>query len=80
MSLIGDGIGPPHLRKSKLRNPGKFCWALESGIQLKESGIPQTIGIQNPSSPGKDRNPVAGIRNPWRGIPDGPFQILLRKS
>ena len=25
-------------------------WALESGIQLKESGIPLTIGIRNPSS------------------------------
>ena len=24
-------------------------WALESEIQLKESGIPQTIGIPNPS-------------------------------
>ena len=80
MSLIGDGIGPPHVRKSKLRNPGKFGWALESEIQLKESGIPQTIGIENPSSPAKDRNPVTGILNPSRGIPDGPFQILLRKS
>ena len=45
---------------------GKFClrnpelvefrlwnmefWVLESGVQLKESGIPQTIGIRNPSS------------------------------
>ena len=25
-------------------------WILESGIQLKESGIPFTIGIQNPIS------------------------------
>ena len=25
-------------------------WALESGIQLKEFGIPLAIGIQNPSS------------------------------
>ena len=25
-------------------------WALKSGIQLKESRIPLTIGIQNPSS------------------------------
>ena len=39
-------------------------WALESGIaiKLKESGIPQTIGIQNPSF--KDRNPESGIRYP----------------
>ena len=25
-------------------------WTLESGIQLKDSGIPLTIGIQNPIS------------------------------
>ena len=25
-------------------------WGLESGVQLKESGIPLTIGIRNPSS------------------------------
>ena len=31
---------------------------LESGIQLKESGIPLTIGIQNPSSTDKYWNPV----------------------
>ena len=36
---------------SGIRNHGKFCfwntesWALESGIELKESGIPLTIGI-----------------------------------
>ena len=33
-------------------------WVLESGIQLKESGIPFTIGIQNPNSTHKVRNPV----------------------
>ena len=48
-----------------LVNSGNFClwnpdtWALESGIQLMESGIPLTIGI---------RNPVLGIRNPRYGI------------
>ena len=41
---------------------------VESGIQFKESGIPLTIGIQNPSSTNKDWNPVPGIRNPQRGI------------
>ena len=36
----------PHIRESGFWNPGKFCswnpesWALESGTQLKESGIP----------------------------------------
>ena len=43
-------------------------WVLESGIQLKESGIPLTIGIQNPSATDKYWNPVPRIRNPWRGI------------
>ena len=48
----------------KFGNQGKFClWnpgsrALESGIQLKEFGIPLTIGIKNPSSTDqKIRNP-----------------------
>ena len=41
---------------------------MESGIQLKESEIPLTIGIQNPSSTDKDWNQVPGIRNPRRGI------------
>ena len=44
---------------------------MESGIQPKESGIPQTIEIQNPSSTDKNWNPVSGIRNPqceeWKG-------------
>ena len=45
---------------------GKNClwnaesWALESGIQLKESGISLTIGIQDHSSTDKDWNPVPG--------------------
>ena len=29
-------------------------WSLESGIQLKESWIPLTIGIRNPSSTNKE--------------------------
>ena len=51
-----------------------FCWnleswALESRIQLKESGIPLTIGMRTPSSSNKDQNPVPGIRiSPRRGI------------
>ena len=43
-------------------------WALEFEMQLKESGIPLTIGFQNPSSTDKDCNPLPGIRNPTRGI------------
>ena len=64
----------PHVRESGIRNPANFCfwnpesWVLESGIQLKESGIAPMIGIQNPSSTDKDWNPVPGIRNPQRGI------------
>ena len=57
-----------------IRNLGKFytlnleSWALEFGIQYKESGIPLTIGIHNPSSTDKDWNPLPGIRNPRYGI------------
>ena len=58
------------------RKPGKLCswsqksWALESGIQLKESGIPLTIGIRNPSSTDRrTRNPVPEIwTDPQRRI------------
>ena len=54
-------------RKLCLRNP-EFSGALESEMQLKESGIPLTIEIQNPTATDKDLNPVPGIRNPRRGI------------
>ena len=65
---------PPHVRESGFRNQRNFClwnpesWALESGIQLKEIGIPLTIGNWNKSSTDKDCNLVTGIPNPWRGI------------
>ena len=42
---------PGNFLESGIRNYGKFCFwntesrALESGIELKESGIPLTIGI-----------------------------------
>ena len=58
----------------RISESGNFCWwnpeswSLESGIQLKESGIPLTIEIQNSSSTDKNWNPVPGIRNPQRGI------------
>ena len=72
----------PHVRDTGIRdifacgirNPGRFelgnlkSWALESGIHLKESEIPLTIGTQNPSSTDKYWNPVPGNRNPRRGI------------
>ena len=54
--------GIRNLRNFSLWN-GESC-SLESGIQLKESGIPLTIGIQNPSSTDKDWNSVPRIRNP----------------
>ena len=69
-----------HVRVSGFQNPWIFClwnpksekfclwnlesWAFESGIQLKESRIPLTTEIQNPSSTDKDWNPVPGIQNP----------------
>jgi len=62
----------PHVYDSGIRdifclsNPGSL--ALESGIQLKECGIPLTIGIQNLSFNEKDWNQVPGIQNPRLGI------------
>ena len=60
----------PHVRESGFRDPrnscfwkpksGKFAlvelksWALDSEIQLMIPGIPQTIGIRNPSSSDKE--------------------------
>ena len=46
----------PTFQESGFQNSGNFgvwnpeSWVLESGIQLKESRIPLTIGIQNPGS------------------------------
>ena len=59
-----------------IRNLGNFClWNPESftsefGIQLKESGIPLTIGIRNPSSTDKVRNPESGIHGVKSTIQD----------
>jgi len=75
MDVLFRGISPL-VREYRFPNPGKFglwnleSWALESGIQLKESGIPQTTGIQNPSSTDKDWNQLPGIRNPRSRIQD----------
>ena len=60
----------PHVWECWFWNPGHFClwnpeswkfvswnrefWALQSGIQLKESGIPLKIAIRNPSSTDKE--------------------------
>ena len=61
----------------RIRDPWNFClWnpesvkllLVESRIRLKESGIPLTIEIQNPSSTDKDWNTVPGIWNQLRGI------------
>ena len=60
------GIAIPESGKIMLENPQS--WALESGIQLNESEIPRTIGIQIPSSTDRDWNPVPEIRNPRCGI------------
>ena len=58
-----------HVRESGFRNPRNFCsynpesWALESIIQLKESGIPIKVAIQNQRSTDKYWNPMPRIRN-----------------
>ena len=50
----------PEILACGIWNRGKFClwspesWALESAKQLKESGIPLTIAIRNPSSTNKE--------------------------
>ena len=51
---------------------------MESGIQLKESGIRLTIRIRNASSTGKVRNPIPGIRNPGRRIQNPRLFTLIR--
>ena len=83
----------PELGKIFLWNPKS--WPSESRIQLKESGISLTIGIQNPSSPDKEWNSVPGIWNPqcvkpskstWRKISSDwrlwslVFETVPRKS
>jgi len=64
-----------HVTESGFWNPEKFCWgnqdswALESGIQIKNSGeIPLTFGIQNLSSAGKDWNPLTWLPKSYTGF------------
>ena len=51
-----SNIASPRVRESRFRNAKNFylwnpeSWALESGMELKESRIPLTIVIRNPSS------------------------------
>ena len=64
----------------------KFClwnpesWALKSKTQLKESGIPQTIGIQNQFSPDKDWDPIPVTRHPgaWNSESKTVLDSLIR--
>ena len=66
------------ISRSKVRKDARGIlesWALESGIQLKEPGMPRTIGIPNISSPDKEseiQDPWRRIQNPW------PSWITLR--
>ena len=59
--VILDGFAP--CKGIQIPESGKIL-LMESGIQVKESGIPLTIVIQNPSSTDKYWNPVPRIRNP----------------
>ena len=66
-SLAAKGLSGFRYR----RNFGSWnqeSWPLESGIQLKESGIPLTIWIRNPNSTDRYWNPLPRIWNPLRGI------------
>ena len=83
----------PHVRESGFRDPrnscfwnpksGKFLlvelkyWALDSEIQLKIPGIPQTIGISESKFRWQGiRNPIPWIRNPGRGIQNPVLNFL----
>ena len=52
---------------------------MESEIQFKDSGIPLTIGIQNPGFTNRDWNPVPAIRNPRRGIQNPRVDLVKRQ-
>ena len=71
----GKGYSGVLCKRIRIKKSGKILleefqesWSLESGIQFKESEIPLTIGIQNPSFTDKYWDTVHGIRNPRRGI------------
>ena len=66
LGACNEGNRIPESGKHLLVESGML--GFESGIHLKESGIPLTVEIQNPSSNDKDLNPVPEIRNPRRGI------------
>ena len=51
---------PEFPKSGNLWNPES--WALESGKQLKESGIPLTIRIRNPSFTDNESDPRRGIQ------------------
>ena len=51
---------PEFPNSGNLWNPES--WALESGKQVKESGIPLTIGIRNPSFTDNESDPRRGIQ------------------
>ena len=63
-----------HARKLGFRNWGKSClwnpwfWALDSGVQLKESGILLTIWIQNPASTAWNPQSKTVLDSPKYGV------------
>ena len=66
----------------EFRIPGKFCFwnpeslALESGIQLKESGISVTTEIQIPSTTDK-KSGIQYSRIPWHGIQSPSLSVRI---
>ena len=82
----------PHVRESGFRNLGNVClwdpesWALESGIQHKESGMPLKTAIRNPGSTGKEygiqylESVIHGVESkiiPLHGVADNTGMALL---
>ena len=78
-SPTNDWNPESNFRRQRIRKQGNFCWwnpesskfllsKPESwALELKESGISLTIGIQNSSSTNREWNPVPEIRNPRCG-------------
>ena len=75
-----------HVTESGFRIPRNLCFwnpeslGLESGIQLKESVIPLTIGFVNLSSTVKEPESIPGMRSPRRGIQNPGVCVRARNN
>ena len=85
MTLASYTWNIPHVMEYRLRNEGNIClcnldsWALGSRIQLKESGIPLTIGIRNPSSSDKESE-IQYLESGIHGVESSPESRIQNSS